>query len=144
MSLEKLATEAGLRAARAMFNARSKGRGARNAEVHLSEAEVAAVFAIGWQAGYAVRAAPSREPGEPFRWLAEISVSAELVADGLELEDEPLWEALCRGFPFARCDGLKAKVLSGPPRAEVMREQGYSEQDIARDAAYIAEKAGGR
>lgn len=135
MSLEKVAAEAGLRAAKAMFDKRITRKGFRNVEVHLSEAEVAAVFALGWQAGYAVRTAPGREPGEAFRWLAEIRVSPRMVADGISFSpgkesSRDLTDCLHRAFPLAEMSGLRAEILDGPSLGEVMREQGYSTAEI--------------
>lgn len=143
MSIENVAAGFGRRMAARLFDRRSKGRGWRTSEAHLSEAELASICAAAWEAGYQVRSGQGREPGEAFRWLVEIGVRPDLVADGIGLgavDDERMWTALCRAFPMAECSGLTARVLDRPPLADVLREQGYGEAEIAHAVELAAQR----
>lgn len=60
----------------------------------------------------------------PFKWIVVVELDEDLVADGLDLNDERVESALARAFPLARTSGISARVVKGPSAARVAKAQG--------------------
>lgn len=61
-----------------------------------------------------------------YRWLLEVEIAADLVADGIDLSDNILTTRyLQRAFPLARSSGINVRVIEAPNQDDIEREQGY-------------------
>lgn len=56
----------------------------------------------------------------PFRWVVVVEVDVDVAVDGLDtLTDARVEQIFHKGFPFARGEGLRARVVAGPAPGEV-------------------------
>lgn len=74
-----------------------------------------------------------------YKWTIEIEVGKDIVADGFDLapskdaaENDEELTCLIRDnlVPFSYEWEVKCKVLSAPPRKEILKEQGCKGKDI--------------
>ena len=47
-------------------------------------------------------------------YIVKIRIAEDLTEDGLTLNNDMLYAALCRAFPFARMSGIEVEII--PPR----------------------------
>lgn len=64
-----------------------------------------------------------------YKWTVEISVAAEWVADGFDLEDGDAVAAMLLEGRLSHCTSaeVKGRILKAPDRKAILREQGYPE-----------------
>lgn len=60
-----------------------------------------------------------------FKWTVEIEAVESIVADGFELDDRSIHDALCRAFPLLRMSEIGARVVKQPDAELVATTQGY-------------------
>ena len=62
-----------------------------------------------------------------YKWIVEIEISADWVADGFNLSSEDRIEALkSHLLPYGYSDESKIKILKSPKLSEIATEQGFS------------------
>jgi hypothetical protein len=66
------------------------------------------------------------------KWTVEIEVADNLVADGLDLTERRVHDALSRAFPYARVAEFKVKILTKPDDADVAEVMGFASAEDYR------------
>lgn len=60
-------------------------------------------------------------------WTVRIGVDPVWVADGFELTDDNLHEAICELLPYAQFEEIETKVVLRPKASRIRKLQGESE-----------------
>lgn len=64
------------------------------------------------------------------RWVIEVNVADEWVADGIDLAEDDgvqLDRLLAEAYPYLSSSEVKGKVLEAPPADDIARLQGYAD-----------------
>lgn len=62
-----------------------------------------------------------------YKWVVEIEVTSNIVADGFDLNDERMHDLLMRAMPYVYGHEIVARVLCAPASAEVRCGQGFKD-----------------
>lgn len=60
-----------------------------------------------------------------YKWTIEVAVSADVVADGFNLNDDGAHNMVCEAYPFLLGHEVSTKVIKAPSVASIKKEQGY-------------------
>lgn len=67
---------------------------------------------------------------ETVKWVAEIEVTKNWVADGFELTEERLHNMMCDNLDFAYPHEIKVKIIQAPAPEEIERLQNGDDEDL--------------
>lgn len=60
-----------------------------------------------------------------YKWTIEITVNADIVADGFDLNDDGAHNMVCTAYPFLLGHEVTTKIIKAPSVTSIKKEQGY-------------------
>ena len=60
-----------------------------------------------------------------YKWTVEIEVTSNMVADGFELDDERMHDAMMRAYPLMFGHEIVTRVLCAPSPSDIRCELGF-------------------